>query len=302
MLQLLSLLQSRRTWAGPELAARLEITVRTLRRDIERLRELGYPVVGTTGTAGGYRLGAGASLPPLLLDDEEAVAVAVGLRASADEASLRALGKLEQVLPVRLRHRVHAVSSAISARPGPSADHSALALLSVAIRDAELVSFSYQSREGEPSSRRAEPYRLVTSHGLWYLLAYDLHREGWRTYRVDRMTDLSLAQRRFPVRDDVPEASDYVAAGLAAAPYRYVAYAVVEAPAEVVLARLVDALPGRVEKIDDRTCRLRLGADTLPPIARDLASLGAPFTLEDAPVALRSHLQSLAQALLTATL
>lgn len=201
LLRLLSLLQARPDWAGPELARRLEVTPRTLRRDVARLRDLGYPVHATTGVAGGYRLGAGASLPPLLLDDEEAVAVAVSLRTAASqsvaglaETALRALAKLEQVLPARLRARTAAIQQATVALPrtAPAVDPGLLATLATACRDSRALAFGYRSRGGAANQRQAEPYRLVHTGYRWYLVARDTGRDDWRTFRVDRTAACSV--------------------------------------------------------------------------------------------------------------
>jgi predicted DNA-binding transcriptional regulator YafY len=196
LLALLSLLQVRREWTGQELADRLEVGPRTIRRDVEKLRSLGYPVEAARGVAGGYRLGAGGELPPLLLDDQEAVAVAVGLRTAAsgsiagiEETSIRALTKLEQVLPARLRRRVSAlgdVTSAFSAE-GPRIDPDLLATLAGACRDRTRLRFSYVSKDDRPSRRDAEPAAVVHSGYRWYLVAFDLDRDDWRTFRVDRI-------------------------------------------------------------------------------------------------------------------
>src|SRR6476619_2562447 len=198
LLKLLSLLQTRRDWTGDELARRLEVSGRTIRRDIERLRELGYPVDALTGPSGGYRLHAGTAMPPLLLDDDEAVAIAVGLRTAArasvtgiEETSIRALVKLEQVLPSHLRRRVNAlgaVTTTLSYEGGPTADPQVLTLLAAACRDRERLRFGYQAREGERSRREAEPHSLVNVGRRWYLVAWDCGRKDWRTFRVDRLT------------------------------------------------------------------------------------------------------------------
>jgi predicted DNA-binding transcriptional regulator YafY len=190
MLRLLSLLQSRREWSGADLARRLEVTDRTVRRDIERLRGLGYPVDASTGVAGGYRLVSGADLPPLLLEDDEAVAIAVGLRtasAGLEDAAVRALAKLEQILPKRLRGKVNAVGDATSALPQRGAvDISVLGVVAAACRDHELLRFDYSGRDGRPGARRVEPRNLVAWYGRWYLIAFDTDRADWRTFRLDR--------------------------------------------------------------------------------------------------------------------
>ncbi len=199
LLRLLSLLQAHRDWSGGDLADRLGVTPRTVRRDIDRLRELGYPVHSTPGTAGGYQLGAGAELPPLLLDDEEAVAVAVGLRSAAEgsvegieETSVRALAKLEQVLPHHLRRRVGALTAFTVPMPGrtggPRVDAATLTELAHACRDCQRLRFDYVSHDGTVTRRNVEPHRLVSTQRRWYLVAWDVDRADWRTYRADRIT------------------------------------------------------------------------------------------------------------------
>jgi predicted DNA-binding transcriptional regulator YafY len=205
LLALLSLLQLRREWTGLELAERLGVGPRTIRRDIDKLRSLGYPIEAAPGVAGGYRLGAGGELPPLLLDDSEAVAVAVGLRTAAagsisgiEETSVRALAKLEQVLPSRLRRRVSALSDATSAfgAEGPRIDADLLATLAAACRDSTRLRFTYVARDDATSHRYAEPSAVVHSGYRWYLVAFDLARDDWRTFRIDRIRGrVRLAER-----------------------------------------------------------------------------------------------------------
>ncbi|MEU8438048.1 WYL domain-containing protein [Streptomyces sp. NPDC029216] len=316
MLRLLSLLQTRREWSGADLAGRLEVTVRTVRRDIDRLRELGYPVDSVRGHAGGYRLAAGAELPPLLLDDEEAVAIAVALRTAAgsglsgvEESALRALGKLEQVLPRRLRGQAAALQSALAgidweAGRGPRADPALLALLAVACRDHEVIGFDYTARHsagaGAAVRRRAEPCHLVASGGLWYLLAHDTDRDDWRLFRLDRITGAVPTGRRVPPRP-VPggDAAAYVAARLSAAPARYRAVAVVQAPADRIRA-LVPGLATRLTPLDDTTCRVDASDDRLPRIARTLAGLDADYTLDADPEVV-AHLRRAARRAMAAT-
>ena len=196
LLGLLTLLQSRRSWTGGELCGRLEITARTLRRDVDRLRSLGYPVHSTSGVAGGYRLGAGTELPPLLLDDEEALAVSLGLRTAAagsvtgmEEVALRALTKLEQVLPTRLRRRLAALHAAIVplARRGPAVDAQTLAAIASASGEQARLAFGYRSNDGARTRRQVEPAGLVHTGWSWYLVAWDLTRADWRTFRIDRI-------------------------------------------------------------------------------------------------------------------
>src|SRR5438105_8151897 len=215
LLEMLSLLQGRRDWPGNELADRLEVSGRTIRRDIERLRDLGYPVESLTGPAGGYRLRAGTAMPPLLLDDEEAIAIAVGLRTAArasvtgiEEAAVRALVKLEQVLPAHLRRRVAALGSATFTLPvaGPTVDPQHLTVIAAACRDSQCLRFGYHSRDGADSRREVEPHSLVNLGRRWYLVAWDRRREDWRTFRIDRLdrpasTGVRFAPRSLPAAD-----------------------------------------------------------------------------------------------------
>ncbi|GAA0234096.1 YafY family protein [Saccharothrix mutabilis subsp. mutabilis] len=283
MLRLLSLLQSRRDWTGADLAERLGVTDRTVRRDVERLRELGYPVHGTTGATGGYRLESGRDLPPLLLDDDEAVAVAIGLRTAAatrgmEESAFRALAKLEPVLPDRLRRQIDALGSTVARIPfggTPESDPSALGVLAAACRDREAVRFTHKGQD-----RKVEPHSLVTLFRFWYLLAFDPVKRDWRMFRVDRIGAPRTTGHRFPPRDPPEEPGAFVARRLTSAPYRYPASALVQAPAAVVEARLVVALPGKVEPVSATTCRVHLGADAIEPIAADLLLCGADYALE----------------------
>jgi predicted DNA-binding transcriptional regulator YafY len=272
VLRLLSLLQMHRTWSGAELADRLRVSERTLRRDVDRLRELGYPVDGTRGAEGGYRLAAGADVPPLVIDDDEAVAIAIGLRTAAtgsvagiEETSVRALAKLEQVLPARLRRRVAAVHGTTTpltwAGQVPSVDPDALAVLALACRDGEQVRFDYERRDGEVSRRLVEPHRLVPAGRRWYLVAWDVRRDDWRTFRVDRLRDPRLAGVRVAPRElPAADAAAFVAAAFEQAPSRHhVDLTVRAAPDEVAGAlRWVSA-----EVVDrgDGTCAVRAGAD-----------------------------------------
>src|SRR4051812_4308217 len=205
LLELLSLLQARRDWPGSELAERLEVSGRTIRRDVERLRGLGYPVQSLTGPAGGYRLQAGTAMPPLLLDEDEAIAIAVGLGTAArasvtgiEETAIRALVKLEQVLPAHLRRRVAALGAATVAHPpgGPTVDPRELTAIAAACRDGECLRFEYASRDGAATRRHVEPHALVNRGRRWYLVAWDRGREDWRTFRVDRLTRPAPAGRR----------------------------------------------------------------------------------------------------------
>jgi predicted DNA-binding transcriptional regulator YafY len=285
VLELLSLLQTHRFWPGRELADRLQVSDRTLRRDVDRLRALGYPVDATPGVAGGYRLAAGSHMPPLLLDDEEAVAIAVGLRAAAgaavagiEETSVRAMAKLEQVLPDRLRRRVTAVHGTVVAlrwgsNGGPQVDPSALAVIGQACRDHEEIRFEYQRRDGEASRRLVEPHQLVSTGRRWYLLAWDVRREDWRTFRVDRLTEARLAGGRFTPRA-IPggDAAAFVARSISNMPTRFRVEVLVRATRDAVMMSAYQ-VGGEVEELGDGRCRVRMGADSVDLLTLVVAEL-----------------------------
>jgi predicted DNA-binding transcriptional regulator YafY len=309
LLQLLSLLQSRSDWSGPELADRLEVSHRTIRRDVERLRELGYPVESLVGPAGGYRLRAGTAMPPLLLDDDEAIAIAVGLRTAArasvtgiEETAVRALVKLEQVLPARVRRRVGALGAATVSPPlgGPTVDPQHLTVIAAACRDAECLRFAYRSRDGTESRREVEPHSLVNLGRRWYLVAWDRKREGWRTFRIDRLerpasNGVRFEPRRLPARD----AAAYVEQSITGAPNRYEAKLTLHAPADEIADR-VPSYWGTVEEIDARSCEYRTGDDDLGWLAVRIAMLGVDFEVHEPPE-LAEHLGALADRLRRAT-
>ncbi|HEX6022007.1 MAG TPA: WYL domain-containing protein [Solirubrobacter sp.] len=287
LLRLLALLQTRTDWTGPQLADRLEVTTRTIRNDIDRLRRLGYPVHAEPGAAGGYRLGAGTSLPPLLLDDDEAVAVAVGLRMAAsggvagiEEASLRALARVEQVLPSRLRHRVVALHDATLALPGhgPQVDPEVLSTVAAAIRARERLRFDYDTA----GLHTVEPHRLVHTHGSWYLVAWDPEPDDWRIFRVDRIRPRSHHGTRFRRRED-PEGdiATYVEKQLGQSMWHYRARVKVHAPAERVAARVPPAVV--VEAIDARTSFVNVGSDDPRTLAFWLAMIDEDFDARDHP-------------------
>jgi predicted DNA-binding transcriptional regulator YafY len=292
LLQLLSLLQARPHWTGRELADRMEVTARTVRKDVERLRRLGYPVHGAPGAAGGYRLGAGAQLPPLLLDDDEAIAVAVGLRtvagrgvSGAEESSLRALAKLEQVLPSRLRRRVNALQTSMVAFDswGPTVDPETLTAIAGACRDLVRVRFAYRSSDGTTTRRLVEPHRLVHTGRRWYLAAWDCGREDWRSFRVDRIAPGVGTDRRFePRAPPYGDAATYVARSISAQRDRYQATVILHAPLEAVAHRVPHAV-GTLEAIDARRCLLRTGADWLGGLAVYVADIGVDFTVVEPP-------------------
>jgi predicted DNA-binding transcriptional regulator YafY len=286
LLRLLSLFQAQRYWSGVELAGRLEVTPRTLRRDVDRLRSLGYPVHSSTGTAGGYQLGAGATLPPLLLDDDEAVAVAVGLRTAAsgtvsgiEESSVRALAKVEQVLPSRLRKRVSGLHSFIVqiAAEGPTVAAETLTLIASACRDYEMLRFAYLSKDGVASDREVEPHRLVHSSRRWYLAAWDVGRANWRTFRVDRIQSKITAGARFVPRP-APEGdfAAYVAKSVSYVAPSYQARIRFHAPKHEAAKRIPPGA-GILEAETDDTCLLQTGAYSLEMLAIYLALTGFDF-------------------------
>jgi predicted DNA-binding transcriptional regulator YafY len=295
LLKLLSLLQARRDWTGSDLATRLGVSERTVRRDVDRLRELGYPVDASRGTDGGYRLGTGANMPPLLLDDDEAVAIAVGLRTAArnpvtgiEETSIRALAKLENVLPPRLRRQVTALADytvpILPDSPAPEIDPSLLTTLASACRDHERLRFDYRSHDGASTVRMVEPHRLVSWGRRWYLVAWDAERDDWRTFRVDRIEPRIPAGPRFSPRD-LPAGGDvaaFVARGVSTASNRFQARVTVRAPATEVAARINPAI-GIVEAIDDDTCVLSTGADSVDTVAVYLGLLDLDFEVSEPP-------------------
>lgn len=300
VLQLLGLLQSRPVWSGPELAERLGVTTRSVRRDVERLRDLGYPVQASQGIGGGYQLGAGKALPPLLLDSEEAVAVAVCLRLAAGgtvagvgEAAVRTMAKLDQVLPARLRAQVSAVQqSTITLDSNPvTVDSVALLALAQGIREHVRVTFAYESRSGERSERRVEPYRLAATGRRWYLMAFDLDRDDWRTFRLDRMADVATGTWRFTPRES-PDAEEFIRKAMAHGGYQYNARLRMAAGAETI-RRMIPPSVGTVTPIDDDTCELRIGAEDLDIMAAHLPRFGVDFVVLDPPE-LRDALQRVA--------
>ncbi|GAY16527.1 DeoR family transcriptional regulator [Mycobacterium sp. shizuoka-1] len=287
MLQLLGLLQSRRVWSGEELSRRLGVTTRSVRRDIERLRELGYPVHASTGHGGGYQLGAGAALPPLLLDADEAVAMAVCLRLAAGgsvagvgESALRALTKLDQVMPARLRSQVAAVHEAtvtLTREPQSPVDPEILMTLARACRDREHVDADYVDRAGAASSRRLEPYQLVTTGQRWYLLAYDRDRQDWRSLRLDRMAQVRVAGTTFTARD-APDAATYVGRAITTSPYRHVARVRYRAPKSVI-AQHFSPTSVTISEDGPDACVVVSGADDPHTLALYLAMPGVAFDI-----------------------
>jgi predicted DNA-binding transcriptional regulator YafY len=305
LLGLLSLLQGRRDWPGNELAGRLEVSSRTIRRDIERLRQLGYPVESLTGPAGGYRLRAGSAMPPLLLDDDEAIAIAVGLRTAAgasvsgiEETAVRALVKLEQVLPAHLGRRVGALGSATLTLPvtGPTVDPQHLTVIAAGCRDSQCLRFDYRSRDRTDSHREVEPHSLVNHGRRWYLVAWDRQRSDWRTFRIDRLTKPESTGVRFtPRRLPAKDAAAYVKQSITRAPSRFEALVTLQAAAEEVKSR-VPRHWGAIEPIDAHTCTYRTGDDDIRWLAWRIAMLGVDFEVHEPPE-LIEHLRALASRL-----
>lgn len=287
-LTLLSLLQSRRTWTGAELIDRLGVSERTLRRDIDRLRELGYHVRAVSGPAGGYHLEAGADIPPLLLDEEEAVAIGMGLMTAASgsiiglqDTSVRALAKLEQVLPPPLRKRIRTLQEAVTPQlySWASVDMATLTVVAQACRDHERLRFQYTARDAEPAERHVEPHQLVWIHQRWYLLAHDRDRDDWRTFRLDRLSDPKPTRIGFRARP-IPggDALDYVSKSIRSVPTRYQMEAVFAGPIDAVRSR-VWAPDATLTALDDGRTRLQSRSDHLEWLVFQLLWVGLPFEI-----------------------
>jgi predicted DNA-binding transcriptional regulator YafY len=305
LLEMLSLLQGRRDWPGSELADRLAVSGRTIRRDAQRLRQLGYPVESLSGPSGGYRLRAGSAMPPLLLDDEEAIAIAVGLRTAArasvagvEETAVRALVKLEQVLPAHLRRRVMALGSATFTLPadGPTVDPQHLTVIAAACRDTECLRFGYRRRDGADSRRLVEPHSLINRGRRWYLVAWDRRREDWRTFRVDRLAHPASSGVRFqPRRLPAKDALAYLERSITEAPNRFEARVTLHVAAEEI-GRRIPAHWGSIEPRGAGSCEYRTGDDDLTWLALRIAMLGVDFEVHEPPE-LAEHLRVLASRL-----
>lgn len=304
LLRLLSLLQGRRHWTSTELAERLGVSDRTVRRDVDRLRNLGYPVDAEPGVTGGYRLGVGAALPPLLLDDDDAVAVALGLRTAAngtvsglEETSVRALAKLEQVLPQRLRRRVGALHAATVPLlgGGPTVAPEVLTTVATACRDNERLRFGYRRATptgdagpddeagDEAGERRVEPHRLVHTGRRWYLVAWDLDRDDWRTFRLDRVRAPEATGHRFEPRDPPgDDVAGYLSRGVSTRVYPHRARFRLHVPAEVALRRITPT-SGVVEPLDERSCVLEVGSRSMEEMVVWVAVIGFDFDVIDPP-------------------
>jgi predicted DNA-binding transcriptional regulator YafY len=303
-LRLLSLLQSRRYWPGAELAGRLQVSPRTLRRDVDRLRELGYPVQAHRGVEGGYQLTAGSTMPPLVMDDDDAVALAIGLQAAAysgvagiAESSVRALGKVVQVMPARLRRRVEALSAMTvpaswdnagwdsagrDSTSRASVDPVILTSLALACRDTERIRFSYAGADGRRADRHVEPYRLVLLSHRWYLVSYDLARHGWRSFRLDRLGAVTGTGTRFRPRPlPAADAADFVRAGIRNVSAAYDVEVIVMAGGQSVRERF--GRRAEVEDVDATRCRVRMAADSLDWAIVALGSVGADFQVISPP-------------------
>ncbi len=306
LLRVLSLLQTRSHWAGNELSERLEIHPRTLRRDIDRLRQLGYPIHASSGVAGGYAFRAGQALPPLLLDDDEALAVAIALRLATagsvggvEESSLRALVKLEQVMPARLRKRIDALRAAIlpMERIGPTVQASALSTLATACRDQLRVDFAYLDGKGQPSQRTVEPQGLVHTGSRWYLVAWDPARDDWRTFRIDRIAGTPANGAHFKPRAG-PDGGDlraYVSRSIAAPHQAEQARIVLHAPHQAMAQRIPPSA-GTLEPIGDERCLLRCSASEHGMLVYWLMALDVEFEVLE-PEGLRERLQATTERL-----
>lgn len=291
LLTLLSLLQARRDWPGEQLAARLEVSPRTVRRDVDRLRDLGYPVQTTKGPAGGYRLAPGADLPPMLFDDEQAVAIAVALQTAAagiigvQEAVVRALATIRQVLPTRLRHRVDALQVTTVPTGTDSVDPEILLDIGACCRDQQLLRFDYVANDGTASVRRTEPHRLVSRGQRWYLVAWDLDRDDWRTFRVDRIRPRTPIGPRFSPRSLTEEQAGDLLRPHTAYPTWPVTGTVLMHAAAPEIARWLRPDQGQVTAVDEHTCRVELGAWSHGALIATLLLFETDFEiLEPAPL------------------
>ena len=304
LLKLLSVLQSRRFWSGAGLAERLGVTARTLRRDIDRLRSLGYTVLATAGPGGGYQLGRGSVLPPLLLDDAEAIAIAVSLRSGMDaysgisETAVRTLAKLQQLLPPRLHARIGALNAATVslAGQGERLNPEVLIALASACRDCRSATLLYRDRADRPSTRLIEPLRLAhTGNRRWYLVAWDLKRDAWRTFRVDRIDGVPVLGAPFTPRPPPPDLKRYVANAISSAPYRFRAKFRLMAGMSIV-APSAPPWVGVLEPLDETHCMLSTGADSPEALVLQVMLCGVDFDLIE-PASLRPALDRIAARL-----
>jgi predicted DNA-binding transcriptional regulator YafY len=302
LLRLLGLLQRRSSWSGSDLAERLEVDGRTVRRDVEKLRSLGYQIDGVPGSAGGYHLGGGTDVPPMVFEDDEAMAIAVvlGLSAGAavpgiERSALTALAKLDRLLPPRLRTQLavlrHATVSLVS--PSEVVSTEWLILLAQACDNHQRAQFCYRAHDGQDTERRVEPHRLVATDRRWYLVAYDLDRDDWRTFRVDRITELKVPGHTFVPRP-LSDPARMVAEGITTSHYSHTAVVRVHAPAEQV-AQVIAPHVGMVEA-DGADARVELGIDDFEWLAGYMIGLGLDFEVIE-PQALRAYLAALGERL-----
>ncbi len=301
LLRLLALFQSRRYWSGADLAARLEVTPRSLRRDVDKLRSLGYPIHSSPGAGGGYQMGAGQEMPPLLLDDEEAVAVAAGLRqvAGIEEASARAMAKLDQLLPTRLQRRVAALQSAVVTAPSVPVDAKTLALFASACRDSLTLRFRYQDHNGQATQRTVEPHRLVHTSLRWYLVAWDLARDGWRTFRLDRVAPRPATGAGFRPRPaPAADLADFVQQGYWRSRETCRARVRLLLPVEEAARRLPCAA-GTLEAGGPGWCWLDTASTCWDSLAMRILWTGAAFEV-DSPEELRQAFAAIAARCVTA--
>lgn len=308
MLELLALLQVRHRWAGEDLADRLDVSPRTLRRDIDRLRDIGYPVHADRGVGGGYSLGAGTKLPPLLLSDDEAVAIAIGLRAAASQpitgmadSAMGALIKIGQLLSPRLQHRVESIATTVDAPTSVAPESVALATLTTlarASRDSERVRFVHRSGTGEETDRHVEPHHVVPLDRRWYLVAWDLDRDDWRTFRLDRIEDVRSTIQPFTPRPLLAEdPAAHIRQSIATLRSVHRVELVVETPIEAVEPHLGSW--GSAEGIDAEITRIEMNIPDLAWAVLMLAILDAEIRSVDPPEFV-SFLQSLGNRFLAA--
>jgi predicted DNA-binding transcriptional regulator YafY len=306
LLRLLTTLQGRRSWSGRELAERMEITERTLRRDVDRLRTLGYPVHSTAGVAGGYSLGAGTALPPLMLDDDEGMAISIALQAATpsgvgrlEEATQRALAKLDQLLPTRAQKRLKALRASIvrvGGHAGPSVELAAVSTLAAACAEQVAIAFDYRDQRGQSTRREVEPMQVVHMERRWYLAAWDRSREDFRTFRIDRVSFPVERKRPFTPRaapnDDL---TGYVRRSVTVDPYRHRVR--VRLPVSVAEARAqIPATYGVLTALDEHSCRFETGGSSLEVVATWIAMMGFDFVVEE-PLELNARIQALAARL-----
>ncbi len=311
ILELLSLLQSRRHWQGGELARRLEVSSRTLRRDVGSLQDLGYPIVTTRGTGGGYQLAPGTALPPLVVSEEEAAAIVIGLKDVASSvhptisaAAVSALAKIVQVLPVRIRRRIDSLGAMTVSPPREVSttaieDVAALTTVALSCRDTETLEFTYRGPATAATTRTVHPHRLVNIERRLYLVAYDPERVDWRTFRIDRIENPQRTGKRFVPRDlPANDPIEFVRDGIQAMPTRYLLHATVQAPANEVCVHIADH--GRVESNNEESCTVWLSADSLDWATFSLGAIDAPFTVHSPPEA-AEYIRAWGKRLIAAT-